>query len=551
MSPEEEEQDGGELEADVKEPEIIPAAKKKGRPKGKAPYNARARASKTEDETFEAVEEPDGRGPQRKQEVQVPEDGPEFGPGEIEPPMPLEFQRLFKALKTVVWDSKMKRAVWEEWKGVPPELQRNPYFLRDALLAHGMEPHKAHYVMSLVFRPDGQYGFSYQPYSGYPAPGYAQPPPQGHLEEPEVKKQTMKERMMDSAVTAYELRLFTQAMAPVLDPGGGGGGMDLVMEKDKEDNPVRDANGLPVFKVVPRAPNSASLAALMNQRGNGDSVDPTKFMTTILDAFTKGVEVASKQNNGGGQQQVLDLQNKLYETQLTAIKGGYDASEKRFDAEKQRIEDEAKRSSFEAQIEQAKKWKEAGLFGGTDKDAQLLNIRFEMYKMQEEEKKARALAEISAKATEAQEGRQQFQQVADLLKNATDKALAPVTDAIALGLRDRFSGRGAPGAPAAPQQQEANYGTLTPEQQVQYQQKFSELRMKLDAEQAKLNQAMTTRQQVQVEQVQAAAASAPSPSQIASPLYFKCDAPGCTMMFRDQGSLDRHKGEKHPTLVAA
>ena len=119
----------------------------------------------------------------------------EFGPGLIDPPMPVEWRRLAQALQDVKWDQKAKASLWDEWQNTSLQLQQ-PRYLYNAMIARGMSPYMANYIVTRVYNEN-----------------VALPPPAVQVEEDKV------DRLMEDLMKQVKLRNMVYLMRTTMGAG--------------------------------------------------------------------------------------------------------------------------------------------------------------------------------------------------------------------------------------------------------------------------------------------------------------------------------------------
>lgn len=326
--------------------------------------------------------------------------------------------------------------------------------------------------------------------------GMAGPGESGRADRPplssEEEAQEMVRGMMSSVNAAMRTRVMLQAFGPVLSPQAQIQDMVPRPRIGSDGKPVLDEQGTPLVDWVPMSPRGQQVADMMQRFDRGESVDPMKLATAMMDIFTKGVQFGGGERKGEGvpTQQLLDMQARIHESQIDTLKAQFGSTEKVFEQEREILKQQFEAMAPERQIEQIEKWKKLGLLGGDNLEAIKLQLRMRMWETERSDAKDQQMAQAQAQMAESERARQQFHDLIDLGKNALTDALKPVTMAIGDGIRQRVAGAPppAPGAPPPPgTQSPPDYASMSPEQRAEYRAKLDEIQQKVNAERARLD----------------------------------------------------------------
>ena len=344
-------------------------------------------------------------------------------------------------------------------------------------------------------------GYGAPPYGGNPyAPAPAAPPEPSRERSIEEETQDLVRGMIASANAAMRVRMMMQAIGPVFGGSGSQPAVEMVPRPrvDEHGQPILDTRGAPVVDWVPTSPRAAEMNDMMRRFDRGETIDPTKFASLMVDMFKTGVQSAAPAGPASGSPEALmQMQQQIHAANIETLKAQFASTERLFDVERQNFLRQVEQMSPEKQAEQLKKLKELGLSGTDNLPALQMQLKVHMWEVERAEAKEQAQASAQARALEAQRGRDEFRELVSLGRDSLEKVLAPVTTAVGDGLRQRIAtGGGAPGAPpeapppaAAPASAPLNYATMTPEQRARARAKLAQIRVDVEQTEAALNAA--------------------------------------------------------------
>jgi hypothetical protein len=258
---------------------------------------------------------------------------------------------------------------------------------------------------------------------GYPMPQPAQVQPAS--EEDDMRD--LNRAMMRWGLILYQMKTMTQTLGI-----GPGGEMIPVLRMTPEGKPVRDEQGSYVFDQVP-ATRANYQAALRTAEG----ADPTKLAQGMMDVFIKGTEFAKERAAGGGLDQIVAVQKDLMEARVEAARAGFDAEREIFKLERGDLMKRLEQQSPEKVVDQMKKWKELGLFGGDNMEALKLQAQLKMAEWKRQDERELLMAEAQAKAAESGRQGDTMRKLLELGSQAIERAVSPISQAVAQGIQMR------------------------------------------------------------------------------------------------------------------